>query len=300
MRKRADRFICKAMAALDEGNWLKAVQFLNTAQAADPDYLIPYHELADIYIHIGNLDAALAAIQEAARIDPEDYQTNFILANIYLIQNRPDAALKIYATLEKVIQESSPDLLFNMALASHAQRSHRQTLGFLKRVLAEDPSYTEALELEAKVLFETGDLDGAERVLGEILASESDHILARHLLGLVFARRKRWQAAIREWEEVLALAPDHDETIRESAWAFNMMGDDARAVSMLQKVLELNPDNLQARIDLGAILMSKAKTEEAIAQWEEARRADPNNPTLKKFLAQARSNQKRRRSRKKK
>ena len=300
MRKQSDRFIHKALAALDEGNWLKAVQFLRTAQDHDPGHLVPYHELADIYIHIGNLDAALAVIRDAAKIDPDDYQTNFILANIYLIQNKPDAALKLYTKIENVFQGSSPDLLFNMALAAHALNAPEEVLAYLKRVLAEDPSYTEAFELEAKVRFEKDDLDGAEKVLNTLLKMEPDHVLAHHLLGLVFAKCSRWEAAVREWEEALALTPDAEETMRELAWAYNMVGNDARAVSMLEKILEMNPANLQARIDLGAVFMSKSKTEEAIAQWEEARKADPNNPTVKKFLSEARLNKGRRGSRKKK
>lgn len=300
IRQRAERFVYKAMAALDQGNWLKAVQFLRTAQGADPKYLVPYHELGDIFIRIGNLDAALAAICDAVRIDPDDYQTNFILANIYLIQSRPDDALKIYSKLEKVFQESSPDLLFNMALAAHAQDAPEKTLAYLARVSASDPAYTEAQELEAKVRFEMGDLATAERLLRGILEAEPDHIPARHLLGMTFAKQSRWQAAIHEWEEVLVLVPDNEETLREMAWALNMAGDNGRAVSILQKILEMNPNNLQARIDLGAVFMSRSMTEEAIAQWEEAKRADPNNPTVKKFLSEARLSQPRRGSRKKK
>ncbi|MDC4227375.1 MAG: tetratricopeptide repeat protein [Candidatus Manganitrophus sp.] len=76
--------------------------------------------------------------------------------------------------------------------------------------------------------------------------------------------------------------------MRELGWAFNMIGQEEEAVSFLRKALEVNPQNIQARIDLGAVFMGQMQFKEAIAEWEWVRQYDPNNKLIHKFLSQAR------------
>src|SRR5581483_5004518 len=91
--KESERFVNKAVMALDRGNWLLAVQFLKKVLSADPQHLTAYHELADIYLHLGHIDAACEVVHRAVQAHPNDYHSSFVLANIFLVQNKPDQAL---------------------------------------------------------------------------------------------------------------------------------------------------------------------------------------------------------------
>ena len=89
-----------------------------------------------------------------------------------------------------------------------------------------------------------------------------------------------------EWEEAMEVAPS-DEVLRELGWTLNMAGEKEAAVSMLEEALDLNPLNLQARIDLGSVLMDQEKFESAIREWEIAKNQDPENNTIRLFLENA-------------
>lgn len=300
MKKESERFINKAALALDRGNWLLAVQFLRKVLAADPRHLPAYHELADIYLHLGHFEAAFEVVQRAVEHYPADYQSSFILANIFLVQNKPDDALCIYRRLGKarLPEQEVADLFFNMALAYHAKNQMALALRCLGQAIDEDNEYVEAYELTGKILFERKDRKGAKQAFERVLELEPKNLNAHHMLGIIHSKESKWEEAIKEWEMVLSFAPETDEAMRELGWAFNMIGQEEKAVHYLRKALDINPQNIQARIDLGAVFMGKMQFKEAIAEWECVREYDPHNKLIRKFLSQARLYEKRARQEK--
>jgi tetratricopeptide (TPR) repeat protein len=52
-------------------------------------------------------------------------------------------------------------------------------------------------------------------------------------------------------------------------------------------VLDINPDNIQARLDLGIVLLSARFYEHAIQELKRAERLDPGNPMIKQLLFDA-------------
>ena len=254
MNKSWEKLFNKAMMTLEKGNWLKAVQYLRKSCELYPHQVDAHYELADIYLELGHLDAALEIVQQALAIDPLNFSCNFLLGNIYLAQGNVRDALKIYLYLEKISDESSPELLFNIATAFDYRGDKKKALHYAVYATEDDPSFIEAYELTGKLLLEKMDLEGAKKVFREILSIEPYHVNAHHMLGVIYAREHRLLEAIREWEGVLAVAPEADETLREMGCTLNLLGDGERAVRLLHRALEINPENIQARIDLRRLL----------------------------------------------
>ncbi len=242
------------MITLEKGNWLKAVQYLKRSCELYPDQVDSFYELADIYSQLGHLDAALEIVQQALAIDPLNFSCNFLIGNIYLAQGRLRDALKIYLYLEKMSDEPAAELLFNIATAFDCKGEKRKALHYAVYATDEDPSFIEAYELTGRLLLENKDLEGAKKVFKEVLSIEPDNINAHHMLGVIYSKENKLLEAIREWEGVLAVAPEADETLREMGCTLNLLGDEERAVRLLNRALEINPENIQARIDLRRLL----------------------------------------------
>lgn len=254
MNKSYEKLFNRAIMTLEKGNWLKAVQYLKKSCELYPDQVDAHYELAEIYSQLGHLDAALEIVQQALAIDPLNFPLNFILGNIYLAQGKIRDALKIYLYLEKMADEPSAELLFNIATAYDCKGEKKKALYYANYATDEDPSFIEAYELTGRLLLENQDLEGAKKVFREILSIESDNINAHHMLGVIYSKENKWLEAIREWEGVLAVAPEADETLREMGCTLNLLGDGERAVKLLHRALEINPENIQARIDLRRLL----------------------------------------------
>ena len=282
------RLYQKAIASLQSGNWLKAVDILKHLRAKDPSFLPACYELVQIYLERGRTELAEETIEQALKAAPEDPNSLLIRADIHLSLGEVDEALILYEKLERITAPPSPDLLLHLALAHSMKREWNAALSYLELAIDDEPEFLEAFELEGKIRLERGEFEEAEAAFLDVLDLEPEHLMANHLLGVVYARQGRWRAAIRQWEFTLSISPDADETLREMGGAWTMLGQDDQAVDTLKLALEINPQNLQARIDLGLVLMKRKQIDEAIAQWELARCSDPNNPVVKKFLTDAR------------
>jgi len=287
MDKELDKYYNKGIAALDDGNWLMAVQLFKKCIEMDSKFIPAYHELADIYYFNGQLDAALAEIKKALIIDPDDPEANFALGSIYMSQARHKDALRVFKRLESELGDVSAELFYNIGLAYKGLGHADTALEYLKSALDDDPSYYECLEVIGRIHLDAGRLDEAKKAIVEFLDSNPAHINAHHMLGVIYSKQLLWKAAIEEWETVLSLAPNTDEALRELGWALNMIGEFEKAVSSLKKAIEMNPHNLQARIDLGAVFLSSQRVDDAIKELEQARHEDPGNPLIKKFLSDA-------------
>ncbi|HET6370530.1 MAG TPA: tetratricopeptide repeat protein [Nitrospiria bacterium] len=295
MARSPEQSLHSAIGARRRGNWLLATQHLRSAIERDPLFLQAYYELVDVYLHLKQYDAASGWIRKALAVSPDDHRGNFILANIHLVQNRPQMAVPIYRRLlrEAVYPEDISDLCFNLALSCHLQGHSRMAQRYLKRIFHDDPGNLEAYELLGKIRFEQQDLQGAKEAFQSLLEIESGYLYAHHMMGVIYSRERRWEAAIREWETVLRLAPDTKAAFRELGKALGRIDQGDRSVSQLTRALSENPHNLQARIDLGALFMGRFQFEDAIAQWEWVKRHDPKNKVIQKFLSQVRLYRKR-------
>jgi tetratricopeptide (TPR) repeat protein len=83
------------------------------------------------------------------------------------------------------------------------------------------------------------------------------------------AARRILQAAIKEHE-------DSPQFISTAVNVYSLYGDHTNAMSALNRLLELQPDNASAYISKGYVLMQFNQVEDAIASFSRALELDPN------------------------
>ena len=80
------------------------------------------------------------------------------------------------------------------------------------------------------------------------------------------------EATIAAYERVLAETPDNLDVRADLATALLETNEPMRGVEEIQRVLDTNPDHLQARFNYGIMLAMIGRTEASIAQFEHAQR----------------------------
>jgi len=288
VEKEVDKFFNKGLTALDEGNWLRALQFFIKCHELDPAFMPAYHEIADIYHFNGQHDAAVEELKKALMVRPDDVESMFTLGTIYSALGRNVDALRVFKRIELLDPGFGPELHYNLGMAYKELDNPELALEQFNIALEMDPSYFECLEAIGRIHLDAGRLEEALTALLDVIEVDPAHINARHMLGVVYSRQKKWKEAIGQFEAVLSLAPDTDEALRELGMALSMAGDYERAVGTLKKAVEMNPDNLQARIDLGSAFIGIHNFDEALRELEQARLKDPGNPVIKKFISDVR------------
>jgi tetratricopeptide (TPR) repeat protein len=211
LEKELEKYFNKGVCALDDGNWILAVRHFKKCLEIDKGYIPAYLELADIYYHNGQFEAAAEEIRCALNLDHKDSEANFALGNIYVSLGRHKDALRIFKKMEADAPEFAPELYYNIGMAYKALGYPELALDYLKLALEDDPSYFECLEPIGKIHMDAGRLDEAKKVFLEYMEVDPGNINVHHMLGLLYSKQLMWKAAIEEWEKVLALAPNTDE-----------------------------------------------------------------------------------------
>jgi spermidine synthase len=122
-----------------------------------------------------------------------------------------------------------------------------------------------------------GRFDEAMAEFNKALEIDPNYADAHRNLGRALAMTGRLDQAVPHFERALEINPEFAEAQSELGRLLAVEGQYDQAIPHLKKALAIKPDLVEAHYYLGASLyFSSGRTQEALAQWREALRVDPN------------------------
>jgi tetratricopeptide (TPR) repeat protein len=124
----------------------------------------------------------------------------------------PPNAAHERASLEEQLKQNPghAPILLRLAELEKAEGRSKESMDYLKRAVAGDPTGEDArLEL-AKALYEAGDTAGAERESKALLESHPDSVDGLYNLGAIYANQNRLDLAREYWTRAVAAKPNSD------------------------------------------------------------------------------------------
>jgi hypothetical protein len=118
----------------------------------------------------------------------------------------------------------------------------------------------------------------AAKVLGEVLAADSDNPDALHLMGVTAHRVGLSESAVGLIERAIRLKPREPRYHSNCGEIYRRMGKLDLAIAHLRQSLSLDPRYSMAHGNLGSALLDQGKIIPAINSFRAAIRLDPNNP----------------------
>jgi tetratricopeptide (TPR) repeat protein len=104
-----------------------------------------------------------------------------------------------------------------------------------------------------------------------------DGAVVRHNFGLTLGKLGRYDEAITQYQAALRFDPDHYPTLVELGAALGTVGRFSEAEATLRRAIEMRPDEARVRRLLAVNLTRLGRVEEAIDQYSELLRRDPND-----------------------
>jgi Tfp pilus assembly protein PilF len=140
----------------------------------------------------------------------------------------------------------------------------------------------------AIALLRLREADAAETAIHKAIASNPEHAEARTLLAWIYSEiRGDFDAAIREYAEVVKLRPELPEAYNNLGVALKRKGELERAKEIFTQALERRPEYSAALSNRGWVLAAQGRWSEGRADFERALTYNPNDDGALYGLSQA-------------
>ncbi|WP_263353793.1 tetratricopeptide repeat protein [Acidicapsa acidisoli] len=147
----------------------------------------------------------------------------------------------------------------------------------LKHVIGLTPESAQAHVDLAIALADSGDLDGALAETATAISIAPGLAIAHLNRARILSDMKQDREAGDEFVSAARLAPGNPDCYFYWSFAERARGDFAKEAELLQKVVKLEPGNVNAHIRLANNLLDQNRTAEAVAELRMALAVDPNS-----------------------
>jgi len=245
----------------DKQSLRKSIQHLNTG-----------NKLA----RSGDFHAAATEFLRAHTYDPTNGDTLLVLGNNLRYAGNIQAAIHVMERALEVAGED-PELIYgigHLAQDLGMEDAAERMFATVMQRTPEDPRGATAL---AAVKRARGDYDGAIDILKfAVQQNVEDHTLWQ-ALAVTVAEGKSAEMAEPFFQESLRLKPDYDTAWANSGYAYSSEGRFAEALPLLERAIELRPDDPDTRYSLATAMLGTGDLERGWKEYEwrlDRRRAD--------------------------
>ena len=276
--QKAIALIYMGVIALERKRYVLARNQFLRALSYDPQAIGAVVNLAILEHRVKNQTAAREYAFRARKMSPEDPRVLLLLGNILLANDETDKAIDSY---ERAVSGIPEDILsyYNLGLAHLRKGNLESSLQNFKRVIAhaersssypndgllggakgQPSSYLESRSLRARsyaqigqIYFEKGRMDEAADYLRKAIRFAPEKSKYLYNLGIVYLHRQEPEQALMYFQKALGASEKSPQVYRSLALAFEKINREDLAIDSLQKVLLINPGDIEALFRLGDI-----------------------------------------------
>ena len=217
-------------------NLNKAITHLEALVRVVPSDADSWLKLGRLYRAVNQPAKAQDAFGKALKADPESRVGLANLAEMFLQQGDYDQAVE---TLNRIPDSEMDSQLLGMLAMAYSQGQHAdKAVETYEKALAQDPDNAELRRYYAEALLSNGKTAAARTQLQKILKADPEDGQAYLRLGQIDRQEGRFDEARQELEKARALSPDKVEILYEEALLESTVGNDDKAVQILQGLLK--------------------------------------------------------------
>jgi len=245
------------LVSQQQGGEIDALIYLRLALYLAPQNALAIMSLGELYERMKQNEQAIDVYEIVPATDPLRTTAEIQTGQILEAMGRPDDAAK---HLQRIVEENpgSDDAL---SALGNLQRAHKQ--------------YGQAIETYS-------------RVLAKASAPEKANWPIYYFRGISYEREKKWPQAQADLMQALALFPDQPLVLNYLGYSWVDQGMNLEeAFNMLQRAVELRPNDGYIVDSLGWANYKLGRIEEAVKQLERAIDLKPSDPVINDHLGDA-------------
>jgi len=212
----------------------------------------------------GDYRAAAEKIRGSMGQDPKDWVSAYVLTRAYLLASD-------YESAQDILQELLlPYLDLPSVALLRVEISSQLALKYFGLVSSKQPDSFRARTLRAKYYAASNQTEGAIREYQEILKLAPETLGIHLALGNLYSDKFDWVSAIDAYRSELALSPENGLALSQLGHVYVENRDVDRAIEVLERLLQTHTTDAQAYADLGNAWRMKEDSMKAIGAYERA------------------------------
>ncbi len=184
---------------------------------------------------------------------PEDLKTQNLLANVYLIQKKPEQAILILEGLDENKINRDPNILFTLGSAYLLAGEYEKGIAFLQKAENLKPKNEVIKKRLVEGFLKKGDIQQAISNLEELNRSEKTNKETQQLLIVIYIRQKLLDKAEEKLTALLKQYPDDPQLYNIQAVIERLKGNTQKAVESYNTALSFQKDFVPAYMGLAEI-----------------------------------------------
>lgn len=259
-RSRIDAFnkSLQARSLMGRGRLEEAERLYDEILDEDPEVLIAYERLGQIYMLQGRYEEAEETLSYAVPLRPDWYDIYVKLAQAQIALGELDRA---EATLRSSLQLTAPNADTHCLLGyiSERRRILSDALQQYRECSRLEPDSPEPLVSLARMHMRTGDSTAAGAHAREALALDAGAAGAHYILGQIAAAAGQSQRATDEYLAEIDADPDNVDAHFGLAMLYGDAGRTTEERRHLEVILRVQPENPLAALFLGDLLLQSGR-----------------------------------------
>jgi predicted Zn-dependent protease len=268
----------RAAALIIENKLDLAEQQLKSILAGAPNTAVALDLLGTVRAKQGRLDEAEQLFTRAVRADNQLTGAHMNLAYLYLLKGKPE---KTTLELKEVLRldPNNADARYKLAWVLFTQSRLDECISFVENEKQSRPVSASMLELLADAYLKKGNVEEAEKSYLAVIAEQSTN--ADALIGMANVSKAKGNRSVAldylsRSKVVLSNAPDHLYKYAVAAFNLNQVEE---AVWALKKAIALRPDEASFYLILGMVQLGfkKPDLQDAEESFRESLKRQPDN-----------------------
>ncbi len=225
----------------------------------------------------GRVEQAKAALEDIVRKAPDAPLPRALLTQVYLVQNRKEAAQSEAATLARFT--NSPLAMLTVALVKMSAFDLPGATHYLEKAISLDPRFVDAYVYLAKIWLGSEYLARARQTIEKALRLAPRDGTVLSLAGFVRLAYRDYEGAMKFWDQAVKANPRLGEPhLGLAIYYFRHRRFDQGLGQMLEATL-LEPRVSLYQSELGKALYQTRAFDRALEVFDYAKTLDPRDPT---------------------
>lgn len=268
--------------------WDEAERLFSMAITEKPDFAEAYHNYG-AFLHLkGEIPRAVQYYQKAYTLDSGHIGSMVNAARgLRQLGKLEDAHLVLHRILD---QGANIDAMDVLGLVYFQMGRIPESISLYEDLNRENPNNTEVATHYAQVLANGGETDKAERILLNVLKTNPDHLEALQFLANVLGQKGLHEKALLYLEKGINIHTDKDgkQALENMYFQHGNHHKDLKqydqALQSYKKAVELQPGNIKAHVNIGAIYHLKGNFRKAREHYQIVLEHDPGHKIVSQNL----------------